>query len=116
MRPLHTLMSTLCISLAATSALADKGSSCHFHGNKPAAEPVVIGCADARRATLIKAGKLDPSWAAIKHEKIEQVDGKKGREWKLTYKNPAAPDKNKQSLYLFFTAPGNFVAGNHTGP
>lgn len=115
MRSLTTFSAAIFISLVATSAFADQGGKCHFHGSKPAADAVVIGCADARRAALIKAGKLDASWGAIKHEKIEQVDGKKGKEWKLTYKNPAATDKDKQSLYMFFTPPGNFIAANHTG-
>ena len=32
-------------ALAAPAALADAGGSCHFHGNKPAAEATVSNCA-----------------------------------------------------------------------
>ena len=28
---------------------------------------------------------------------------------------PGAKDKAKETLYLFFTAPGNFIAANFTG-
>ena len=28
---------------------------------------------------------------------------------------PAAPDAAKQTLYLFYSQPGNFIAANHTG-
>jgi Family of unknown function (DUF6488) len=115
MRIFSTVLAGLFISLSSAVALADKGGSCHFHGSKPAAETVVIGCADARRDALVKSGKLHTSWSGIKHEKIEQIDGKKGKEWKLSYKNPTSPEKDKQALYMFYTAPGNFLAANHTG-
>lgn len=115
MRYLITFTSAFLFSLAAAPAFADKGGSCHFHGNKPAAESVVIGCADARRDALVKGGKLHISWGTAKHDKIEQIDGKKGKEWKISYKNPASPDKDKQALFMFFTAPGNFLAANHSG-
>jgi hypothetical protein len=43
------------------------------------------------------------------------VDGKKGKEWKVTFKDAAATDKTKEALYMFFTPPGNFIASNFTG-
>ena len=63
----------------------------------------------------IKSGKLDQSWQALQHNKLEQVDGKKGKEWKVTFRDPAATNKAKETLYLFFTLPGNFIAANFTG-
>ena len=49
--------------LAATwvgqAAMASEGGSCHFHGSKPAAEATVLGCAEQRKAALVKAGKMD---------------------------------------------------------
>lgn len=99
----------------APAALADPGGSCHFHGSKPATEAVVTGCANQRKAALVKAGKLDASWQAATLEKADLVDGKKGKEWKVVFHNPAAPDAAKRSLYLFFSQPGNFIAANHTG-
>jgi hypothetical protein len=101
--------------LALQPALADKGGSCHFHGNKPAAEATVSGCAQERKASLLKGGKLDPSWQAVAPNRIEMVDGKKGKEWKVTFKHPTPADKSKETLYMFFTASGNFIAANFTG-
>lgn len=99
----------------APAALADKGSSCHFHGSQPATEAVVTDCAAQRKAALVKAGKLDASWQAAPLDKAELVDGKKGKEWKVTFQNPAAPDAAKRTLYVFFSQPGNFIAANHSG-
>ena len=115
---MKTLVSLIALTVSlftAPAALADVGGSCHFHGNKPATEAVVTRCGTERKAALVKAGKLDASWQAVKLDKAELVDGKKAKEWKVTFKNPAAPDAAKQTLYLFFSQPGNFIAANHTG-
>ena len=98
-----------------TAALAGPGDGCHFHGSKPAAESIVIKCADQRKESLVKSGKLDGSWGPIKHESIGMIDGKKGKEWRVVYSNEAAADKAKTKLYMFFTPVGNFIAANHTG-
>ena len=96
-------------------ALADKGSSCHFHGTVPAKEETVLTCAAQRKDSLASSGKIDTGWKDIKHDKIEQVDGKKGKEWKVTFRNPGAADKDKQVLYVFLSLPGNVLAANFTG-
>ena len=93
-----------------SGAIADEASSCHFHGKE-----VVINCAVERKELLIKQSKIDPSWKAIEQDKIELVDGKKGKEWLITFTNPTVDDKMKEKLYIFFTAPGNFIAANFTG-
>ena len=96
-------------------ALASGDGECHFHGNKPAEESAVIMCSEKQKERLVKKGTIAPSWSAIKHTSIEQVDGKKGKEWKLTFNDPAATDKTKSTLYMFFAHNGNFVASNFTG-
>ncbi|MDP2419452.1 MAG: DUF6488 family protein [Hydrogenophaga sp.] len=115
MKTIFTAAALLASLCTAPAALADKGGSCHFHGNKPATEAVVSDCAQQRKAALVKAGKLDATWQAVPLDKAELVDGKKGKEWKASFKNPAAADAAKQTLYIFFSQPGNFIAANHTG-
>ena len=100
---------------AAGSVSAAEGSSCHFHGNTPASEKVVVDCASQRKAALVSSGKLEKSWEAAQVDKTEQVDGKKGKEWKVAFKDPGAKDKSKETLYMFFTMTGNFIAANFTG-
>jgi hypothetical protein len=96
-------------------ALADKGGSCHFHGSAPAKQETVLLCAAQRKDALASSGKIDASWKDVKHDKAEQVDGKKGKEWKVSFRNPAATDKDKQTLYVFLSLPGNVLAANFTG-
>lgn len=108
-------IATLTLPLLSAPVWADEAGSCHFHGSKPATAETVAGCAVQRKAQLIKQGKLDASWDSVKSGAPEQVDGKKGKEWKLIFHNPSAADKNKQTLYMFYTLPGNFIAANFTG-
>ena len=120
MTALATYLATLAamvsaVALVPSSALADAGSSCHFHGSKPAEESVVLGCAAQRIEVLVKKGKVDASWKGKTHESIEVVEMPKGKEWKVTFSNPAAKDALKSKLYLYFTHTGNFLAANHTG-
>ncbi|MEI2677911.1 MAG: DUF6488 family protein [Burkholderiaceae bacterium] len=99
-----------------TGAFAGADANCHFHGSKPAAEATVIQCATQYKDKLVEGGKLEKSWQAVsKVDKLEQVDGKRSKEWKLIFKNPAAADKTKDTLYLYYTLPGNLIAANHTG-
>ena len=99
-----------------TGALAGADARCLFHGNKPVAETTVIQCATQYKDKLVEGGKLEKSWQAVsKVDKLEQIDGKRSKEWKLSFKNPAAADKTKDTLYLFYAPSGNFIAANHTG-
>ena len=111
----HLIAIALISAAFSAPALAAEGSSCHFHGNKPVAETTVIECAAQRKAQLVNSGKLEASWQAVKHDKIETVDGKKGKEWRLTFKNPAEKDKTKETLFMFYAPSGNFIAANFTG-
>lgn len=112
----HFYIATIIAAVASTTpATAGPGGSCHFHGAKQASDAVVVDCANQRKEALIATGKLDKNWHAVKLDKAELVDGKKGKEWRVTFKDPGAKDKGKETLYLFFTAPGNFIAANFTG-
>lgn len=100
---------------ASPAVWADVGGSCHFHGSKPAEASTVAGCAAQRKEALVKSGKLEPSWRTVAHDKVETIDGKKGKEWRVTFRDPAAKDKARETLTMFFTLPGNFIAANFDG-
>ena len=117
-RKMKNIIQILTLALAITSSqsvMAGAGEDCHFHGSKPAAKETVLKCVDQRVGKLITRGKLDAGWKAITPESITAIDGEKGKEWKIVIKNPAATDKTKATLYLFFAENGNFIAANHTG-
>ena len=101
--------------LFAPAAFAGGGGSCHFHGNAPAKETVVVGCAKGQLETLVSKAKIEASWKSVSLDKAETVDGKSTKEWKLTFKNPAATEANKKTLYMFYSLSSNFIGANFTG-
>ncbi|MCF8210073.1 MAG: DUF6488 family protein [Rhodoferax sp.] len=109
---LSALVTTMAM---APAAFAAAGSSCHFHGNAPIKEAILVGCASEYKDGLASKGKIDPSWKGAKVDKAETVEGKSMKEWKFTFKNPAEKDATKQTLYLFYSLNGNFIAANFTG-
>ena len=110
------LMATFIATLAvAPEALAGGGGGCHFHGSAPIKEAILVGCASEYKDGLVSKGKIDPSWKAVKMDKAETVEGKNKKEWKFTFNNPAEKDATKQTLYMFYTLTGNFIAANFTG-
>ena len=115
MKKLILLASIISATAFSPAAIAAEGSSCHFHGSKPAEESVVISCAMDRKQDLVKQGKLDASWADVKQKEVRVIEGKKGKEWQLTFKNSTASDATKQTLYMFYSMPGHFIAANYTG-
>jgi Family of unknown function (DUF6488) len=115
MNKLIATFSTAAGLLLAVPAFAGEGAGCHFHGNKAASQETVSGCAVQHQQALITSGKIDKSWQAIKPGSFEQVDGQRGKEWKVTFKDPAAADKSKENLYMFFTVQGNLIAANFSG-
>ena len=109
-------IATLLLSISTVpAAFAGGDGKCHFHGSTPAKEPVVVGCANSYKDALVGKGKLNASWKNAALINSEVVDGKDKKEWKLSFKNAAEKDASKQTLYLFYTLTGNFIAANFSG-
>lgn len=115
MKKFVSITTLLALLVVAPVAFAGGGGSCHFHGHAPAKEAVVVGCATEYKDALASNGKIDPSWKGVQLEKAETVEGQKMKEWKLSFKNLAEKDATKQTLYMFYTLTGNFIAANFTG-
>ena len=75
----------------------------------------MVDCASQRKAALVSSGKLEKSWEAAQVDKTEQIDGKKGKEWKVSFKNASVTDAAKNTLYVFMSLPGNYIASNFSG-
>lgn len=109
-----TVLTVSGLAFAAPS-FAGEDADCHFHGRAPAAKATVSECAVKYQKTLLESGKLDKSWATVKPADAELIDGAKGKEWRVVFKNPAATDKTKDTLYMFYTLQGNRIASNFVG-
>ena len=64
---------------------------------------------------LVGAGKLDSSWKSIPAEKSTKKSFGRNMEWVVSFKNEKVSDKEKQTLYMFYSLTGQYLAANYTG-
>lgn len=91
----------------------DHGGGGHSHG--PVSSEAVIMKATEKVKSLAESGKIDKSWAGIKAVGATQKTFANESEWVVTFKNEKFSDVTKQTLYLFFTLDGMYIATNFTG-
>ena len=85
----------------------------HSHG--PISSDSAINKALKKVKQMADAGKIDASWSGINAASIDQKVYSKGPEWVITFKNSKIDDAAKQTLYLFLSLDGHFIAANYTG-
>ena len=82
----HLIAIALISAAFSAPALAAEGSSCHFHGNQPVADTTVDRLRRSAQSSW-SVGQTGCFRQAVKHDKIETVDGKKAN--RQLSKNPA---------------------------
>jgi hypothetical protein len=65
--------------------------------------------------SFVKKEKLDSSWAEVTPTAGTKKQMKSGQEWVITFDNPKVEDKEKQTLYVFLTLTGEYIAANYSG-
>ena len=117
---MRKISSALIVSslLLASPAMAGTGhehgpGGSHSHG--PITSEAAVKKAEKQVRTLIGKGKLDQSWADAKLVESRQKDFGKGPEWVVSIRNEKEKDASKQTLYVFYTQNGSYLASNFTG-
>jgi ABC-type protease/lipase transport system fused ATPase/permease subunit len=107
------LFSTL---LFTTQVMAGAG---HDHGHSHDQQTITSEEAVSRASEMVnklaKAGKIDTTWASVASNNVEQKTFSHDPEWVVTFKNTKVSDVAKQSLYVFFSIDGQYIATNYTG-
>lgn len=115
---LKTLLLGLFFSLCSTSVMAGS-DHVHDHGHSHSHAPVnqVTATTNATEivAALVKRNKLDESWAFITPSSVEKKVFNDNSEWVAVFENDKITDTDKQTLYVFLTLAGDYIAANYTG-
>lgn len=116
MRTISTalLVSTLLFGSAAFAGTDHEHGPGGSHTHGPITSAAAIKKAEGQVKALIEQGKIDKNWSGIKAAEATQKDFGKGREWVVTFQNEKA-EAGKQTLYVFYTLTGNYLATNFTG-
>ncbi len=83
----------------------------HAQVSKSQAEQVALKSV----AQLIKTGKIDNSWETVDVSKSEKKQFGKNTEWVVSFTNDRINDPAKQTLYVFVSLTGKYIAANYTG-
>ena len=115
---IKTLILTLALMLSPLTAIAGGG---HDHGNGHSHGPSLItqsqaeSIAAGRVMTLVTQGKIDESWKSATVSSAEKKMNGNQSEWLVTFKNNQASDPAKDTLYIFLSTAGDYIAANFTG-
>ncbi len=109
-------ITAICMSLAllTTPAFAGGGHD-HGHSHGPVKAEVAAQKAKDKIAALVKSEKITASWGTLEPESVAQKSYSKGPEWVVTFKNIKETDITKQTLYMFYSLDGHYIAANYTG-
>ena len=104
------------LSFSTFSVLAGSG---HDHGHSHSTTPVSQEQAQKRAteivASYVDKDKLEKSWASIEASSIEKITVQGKPEWKVVFRNKDIQEADKQTLYVFLTLSGEYIAANFTG-
>lgn len=117
---IQSLLFSLIIALTPAAVLAGKDhdhghDDGHGHSHDPVSQMKAEEIAIKSVAGLVGKGKIDKSWKSIGVAKSEKKKFGKKMEWVVSFKNDKVSDKSKQTLYVFLSLTGNYIAANYTG-
>lgn len=93
----------------------DGGHSNHGHAHGPLTAAEAKAKATRTMHGLAQRGVIEKSWISTKPGKAEKKTFSKGEEWVVSFKNDKIKDKSKQTLYIFYSLDGHYIAANYTG-
>ena len=111
---IQAIIISLMLSLFSLAAMAGTG---HDHGytSSPITQSQAEEIATKKISALAENGKIDESWKSIKATKSEKKKFDDNMEWVVIFNNNNVSDPAKQTLYLFLSVRGEYLATNYTG-
>ena len=110
----QTIFFALALSLFSLVAVAGSGHD-HGHSHDPVSQLQAEDVAMKSVAKLVEKGKIDKSWKSIGVTKSMKKDFSGHMEWVISFKNEKISDPAKQTLFVFLTEGGEYLAANYTG-
>lgn len=111
------IMASLFIAAPGIAGVGHKhdedGGHSHSHGTISGEEAAIR--ASMKIEQLIEKGKIPASWSSLNASSVEKKSFSQGPEWVVVFKNPKVSDAAKQTLYIFFSMDGHYIAANYTG-
>ena len=111
---IQTIIFCLALSFFSLVAIAGAGHD-HSHSHDPVSQKQAESIAIKSVSQLIDKGKIDKSWKSIGVTKSEKKQYGSEMEWVVIFDNKKISDPAKQTLYVFLTISGEYLAANYSG-
>ncbi|MDX8402923.1 MAG: DUF6488 family protein [Mariprofundaceae bacterium] len=111
---IKTFIFALSLILSPLTALAGGGHG-HSHGPDLISQSQAESVAAGRVMVLVEQEKIDNSWKSSKVASAEKKMNGNQTEWLITFKNSQVSDSAKDTLYIFLSSTGDYIAANFTG-
>ena len=111
---INTMLSLFLLFTA--PAFAGSGHE-HGHGHSHAAVTKIEAEKIATKSItkMVERKTLDSSWKSMSVHKSEQKEFNGQKEWVVIFKNEKISGPEKQTLYVFLSLEGQYLAANYTG-
>jgi len=115
MKMIFTILAILTLGFG-VPVMAGSG---HDHGHSHAHEPVNEATAQQNAgkviSSLVQRKKIDESWATVKARSVEKKMVNGQPEWLIIFFNEKIANVEEQTLYVFLTIGGEYIAVNYSG-
>lgn len=111
---IQTIILSLTLFLFPLSAFAGSDHD-HGHGHTPVTQVQAEKVANDIVLQLAEKNKIDASWKTIPVNKSLKKKYGNNLEWVVSFNNENISDSTKQTLYIFLTLSGEYLAANYTG-
>ena len=108
----HFKYLSLALLLTLFSAVAYAGAG---HSHEPVSQAKAEQIASRIVTNMVRQGVIEQSWEGRSVAKSETKTFGGQREWVISYHNPTITDEQKQTLYVFLTLSGEYLAANYSG-
>lgn len=107
---IQIIILTLLLSIFPLAVIAGAG-----HSHNPVSQLTAEETAIKSVAKLVDKGKIDKTWKSIGVAKSEKKEFSGHKEWVISFKNTNISDSSKQTLYIFLSLTGEYIAANFSG-
>jgi len=87
----------------------------HGHSHAPVSKAVAEEIATSSVNKLVQRESIERTWASVPVHSAEQKEFEGKKEWVVVFKNEKVSDSKEQTLYIFLTLEGQYIAANYTG-
>lgn len=111
---IQIIILTLLLGIFPLAVIAGAGHD-HGHSHDPVSQLTAEETAIKSVAKLVDKGKIDKTWKSIGVAKSEKKEFSGHKEWVISFKNTNISDSSKQTLYIFLSLTGEYIAANFSG-